>query len=321
MKCEVAQPKIVLYAYGELEDESTPELERHLSECTACQQELRGVQAMQDAMFLAPVLEPSPNLVARARVALDEALDTMPAHSLGSRIMGTWFGWVGTVRTAPALAALLVGVSFLGGGFMARYQDEHAPRPKTAVILSGASSGAVASVSGIVQTPDSDLVQVSYNRVVPETIQGTMDDPQIKQLLMLATQNRANNDVRANSVSLLADQCKTGNCGGDNSLDGTAVRKALMVSLRYDKSPAVRMKALEGLQPYVSNDSNVRDAVLETLMNDSNANVRSAAINLLQPVQADSSVRQVMHTVSTQDQNPYIRNASRTYLQQVSDIQ
>jgi hypothetical protein len=321
MKCEVAQPKIVFYAYGELEDEFTPELEQHLSTCDACQQELRGVQAMQDAMFLSPVLEPSPNLVARARVALDEALDAMPARSLSSRVVGTWFGWMGTVRSAPALAALLVGVSFLGGGFAARYQDEHAPRPKAAVILSSSQSGAVASVSGIVQTPDSDLVQVSYNRVVPETIQGTMDDPQIKKLLMLATQNRTDNDVRANSVSLLADQCKTGDCSGGSGLDGTAVRKALMVSLRYDKSPAVRMKALEGLQPYVSNDSNVRDAVLETLMRDSNSSVREAAINLLQPVQADSSVREVMHTVSTQDQNPYIRNASRTLLQQVSDVQ
>jgi hypothetical protein len=65
----------------------------------------------------------------------------------------------------------------------------------------------------------------------------------------------------------------------------------------------------------------VRDAVLDTLVHDNSANVRTAAINLLQPVQADSSVRQVMHTVSTQDQNPYIRNASRTLLQQVSAIQ
>jgi hypothetical protein len=321
MKCETAQSNIVFYAYGELADEMTPELERHVAECHACQQELRGVQAMQSAMYLSSVLEPSPNLVARARVALDEALDAMPARSFSNRIVGTWFGWVGTVRTAPALAALLVGVSFLGGGYAARYQDAHIPRPKTAMILSSAQSGAVSSVSGIVQTPDSDLVQVSYNRIVPETIQGTMDDPQIKQLLMLATQNHADNDVRANSVSMLAEQCKTGDCGGDSGLDGTAVRKALMVSLRYDKSPAVRMKALEGLQPYVSNDSNVRDAVLETLMNDANSNVREAAITLLQPVQADSSVREVMHTVSTQDQNPYIRNASRTYLQQVSDIQ
>ena len=319
MKCEAAQPNIVLYAYGELEDELVPDVERHLAGCEACQQELRGVQAMQQVMSLSPVLEPSPNLLTRARVALDEALDTMPAQSFGSRITAGLWGWMSTARSAPIFAALLVGVGFLSGGFVARYQTDHAPKPKTAVILSSSQSGAVASVSGIVQTPDSDLVQVNYNRIVPESIQGTMNDPQIKQLLMLATQNRADNDVRANSVSLLADQCKSGDCG--NGLDGTDVRKALMVSLRYDKSPAVRMKALEGLQPYVSNDMQVRDAVLETLVHDANANVRGAAINLLQPVQADSSVRQVMHTVSTQDQNPYIRTASRSMLQQVSDIQ
>ena len=319
MKCEVAQPKIVLYAYGELEDELTPALEQHLADCDGCRHELNGVQALQHAMSLAPVLEPSPNLVARARVALDEALDAMPARSLTSRIMAGWFHWMGTVRTAPVLTALLVGVSFLGGGVAARYQTAHTLRPKSPMILSSSLNGAVASVSGIVQTPDSDLVQVNYNRIVPESIQGTMNDPQIKQLLMLATQNRADNTVRADSVSLLADQCKSGECG--SALDGTDVRKALMVSLRYDKSPAVRMKALEGLQPYVSNDTQVRDAVLDTLVHDSSANVRTAAINLLQPVQADSSVRQVMHTVSTQDQNPYVRNASRTLLQQVSDIQ
>ncbi len=83
------------------------------------------------------------------------------------------------------MTALLVGASFFGGGMVVRYQDANAPKPKSPVILTGASSGAVASVSGIVQTPDSDLVQVNYNRIVPESIQGTMDDPQIKQLLML----------------------------------------------------------------------------------------------------------------------------------------
>jgi len=175
-------------------------------------------------------------------------------------------------------------------------------------------------VSGVVQTPDSDLVQVNYNRVVPESIQGTMDDPQIKQLLLLATQNRADIQVRASSVSLLADQCRTGNCGS-GGIEDNGVRKALMVSLRYDKSPAVRMKALDGLQPYVGNDRQVRDAILDALMHDTNSDVRSEAVGLLTPVQADSSVRAVMHTVSTQDQNPYIRNASRTLLEQVSEIQ
>jgi 2-phosphoglycerate kinase len=38
-------------------------------------------------------------------------------------------------------------------------------------------------------------------------------------------------------------------------------------------------------------------------------------------VQADSSVREVLRTVSTQDVNPYIRNASFQALQGAPDIQ
>jgi len=42
---------------------------------------------------------------------------------------------------------------------------------------------------------------------------------------------------------------------------------------------------------------------------------------MLQPVQADSSVRQVLRTVSTEDVNPAIRDASFQVLQGTSDIQ
>jgi hypothetical protein len=50
--------------------------------------------------------------------------------------------------------------------------------------------------------------------------------------------------------------------------------------------------------------------VLDALMHDKSADVRTQAISLLEPVQADSSVRQVLRTVSTQDVNPAIRTAS-----------
>ena len=39
------------------------------------------------------------------------------------------------------------------------------------------TEGAIANVTGIVQTPNSELVQVNYNRVVPETIEGSLDEP------------------------------------------------------------------------------------------------------------------------------------------------
>jgi hypothetical protein len=75
------------------------------------------------------------------------------------------------------------------------------------------------------------------------------------------------------------------------------------------------------LQPYVAEDQRVRDGVLEALMHDTNAGVRTQAISLLAPVESDSSVRQVMRTVSTTDVNPYIRTVSTQLLQGTADIQ
>ena len=323
MKCELAQEYIVLYVYGELPDETSHELEQHLASCEQCQHEFQVTQALQQAMSLASIAEPSPNLLAQSRIRLEEALDTMPARGPISRLRNLFNAWSGQVRTAPALSALLLFAGFTGGHLTGHYQVEHTPAPNTAMVLGNAASGSISSVSGIVQTPNSELVQVNYTRSVPESIQGSLDDPQIRQLLLLATQNHVNNGVREDSVALLAGECKAGHeCGGNSSeAGGGAVRSALMVSLRYDKSPAVREKALEGLQRYIAEDTHVRDAVLEALMHDPNANVRTAAINIIEPVQADSSVRQVLQTVSTQDQNPYIRDTSRQVLEQVSDIQ
>jgi len=56
-------------------------------------------------------------------------------------------------------------------------------------------------------------------------------------------------------------------------------------------------------------------------MHDSNADVRTRAISMLEPVEGDTSVRQVLHTVSTQDDNPYIRNASMQVLGNIDGIQ
>jgi hypothetical protein len=65
----------------------------------------------------------------------------------------------------------------------------------------------------------------------------------------------------------------------------------------------------------------VRDAVLEALMNDPEARIRSAAISMLEPVEADTSVRQVLSTVAASDENSHIRSASRVVLRRVSEIQ
>jgi len=312
MNCEQAQQNIILAQYGELDDDLQFPLEQHLSGCDDCRREWNALLALGEELALAPVVEPSPNLLAAARVRLDEALDEMPPRSAGQRFLGNAWRWIGFVQGAPALATLLLGVGFLGGNFMVRYQVAHEPKAPGVVILSTKDKSAIASVTGIVQTPNSEIVQVNYNRMVPESVQGSLDNPQIRELLMLGTKLATTNDVHAESVAMLADECKAGHdC--DTGIDGLVtggLRGTLLTSLHSDKSPAVRLKALEGLQPYVAQDERVRDAVLDSVQRDKSADVRAEAISLLLPVQADSSVRQVLQTVSAQDANPSIRTAS-----------
>jgi hypothetical protein len=267
-------------------------------------------------MALSPVQEPSANLLAQARLRLEEALEAMPRTSWLLRAQQSFFRGVSLLGRAPVAASALL-VLGLGSGGWAGYQSAlriHRPPAQLSAAIAG--PGTIANVSSITREPDTENVEVHFNRLVPETTQGSLDDPQIRELLLVGAQSQVNPGVAQNSLSLLAEEC----LAGHECSDGP-VRKALLVALRYDKSAGVRLRALNGLKPYVAEDMRVRDAVLEALMNDGDANVRSRAIELLQPVEADSSVREVLDTVATEDDNPHIRTASREVLAQSPEIQ
>jgi anti-sigma factor RsiW len=322
MNCEVAHERIVTAAYGELGDEQAHELERHLDGCPECVKEREQLLALKLLMDAHPVAEPEANLIARARMRLEEALDALPPwrwyERLGQRMMNGF----ASLQAAPVAACLLllagVGAGSLGEYKIAGNRAGHTmtaqaqPAPAAAV----AAPAEIASISSIVRQPNSHRVEVRYNQLVPQRLEGSLDDPAIRQLLMLASQNSASTGVRDDSVGLMAAECKAG-----HGCKAAGIRDALMVALRYDKNDGVRKKALEGLEPYVAEDMRVRDAVLEALMNDSDPRIRTAAINILEPVEGDTSVRQVLHSVANTDRNPYIRTVSRQVLDSVPEIQ
>jgi hypothetical protein len=329
MNCELAHERIVTSAYGELADDKVHELQRHLSECADCRKEQEQLQAMKVLADVLPVQEPGPNLVARSRLRLDEALDALPPLRWYERLMQRFLNSMASLQAAPLAAGLLlvagIGAGSLGGYEFAQGRAAHAAanapvvaanqtiQPTTAVLPNVTD---VASVSSIIRKPGTDVVEVIYNQLVPQHLEGSLDSPAIRQLLMLATENSSSAGVHDDSVGLLAAECRAG-----HSCQAAGIRDALMVALRYDKNERVREKALEGLQPYVSEDIRVRNAVLEALLNDSDPRIRTESINLLEPVEADTSVRQVLYSVSTSDDNPQIRNVSRQVLSRVPEIQ
>jgi hypothetical protein len=318
MNCDSARDSITLAAYGELPDEQAVGLEQHLMSCEECLAELETLRQLNQELALYPLVEPDPNLVAQSRMRLDEALDAIPQHGFLTRLRADAMAWLGHLKGAPALATLLLGVGFLSGNFTHRWQDARAPKTPPVVILSK-TGGGVSTISGISQLPN-DMVRVSYNRVVQEEAEGSLDDPQIRRLLMVGTSAADSSGVRVDSVALLANECRIGHeCKTED--DGTGIRAALLASLRMDRNPGVRAKALDGLQPYVAQDERVRDAVSQALLTDTSSMVRTKAFNVLKPVLSDTSVRQALQTVSTTDENPYIRTVSTEALRDSSSLQ
>lgn len=320
MKCEIAQQNMIFAGYGELHDEQIDGLEEHLAGCEVCRNEFEALRELQEVLALNPMVEPSPNFLAQSRMRLDDELDLIPAHGFLTHVRSLFFGSVANMQGSPALTVLLVGVGFFAGYFTLRYQISQQPVQNGPRHYTKETDATIANISGVIRTPDSEIVQVNYNKITPETMEGSLDDPEIRKLLMMGSTDGTPAAVKQMSVSALVDECKAGHrCGAEG--DGKGIRGALLFMLRYDKDPAVRLKALEGLKPYIAQDKHVRDAVLELLMHDTNASVRVAGVSVLPPVQADSSVRQVLRTVSTQDANPYIRTASFNALQSSGDIQ
>ena len=127
MNCEYAKANAVLYCYDELADDARFELEQHLQRCKPCTAEINGVRQLQAAMAQAPVLEPTPNLLAASRMRLQEALETAEQKS-------GWLGWftldlgrlVQSVKLAPAMAMAVFIVGF-GLGIGATYEIAHGP--------------------------------------------------------------------------------------------------------------------------------------------------------------------------------------------------
>jgi hypothetical protein len=296
MKCEWTKENVVLYMYDELPDDARFEFMHHIQHCEDCKRELEAAQGFKQDMSAMPAPEVSPNFLASNRMELQEALEhAQQNRSFWGMFIFDFAGWMQQIKLAPALTAVLLIVGFAGGS-LTTWRLAQGNQPDLPV--SSASAGGtqqdynIAAINSIDTDPGSNRVTIKYDTLRPQTLQGSTTDPHIQQLLLLAARNNRNSDVRLDSIDLLKTKAQ------DNE-----VRDALISALRYDRNPGVRLKALDGLKSYVKDDVHVRDAVLEALLHDTNPGVRSEAISLLDPVKADSSVREALEVLAQNDSN------------------
>jgi Putative zinc-finger len=308
MNCDWTKENVVLYIYGELADDGKFEFEQHVRHCLGCRRELDTALEFKDAMAALPVKDVSPSFLAANRMELQERLEhAEQSRNIFSSLVFDLTGWMNQVKLAPALTAVLLMIGFAGGVGTTYRMMDHNTAAKSgggpAITPITPETANIAGIDSITPDANSNQVSIRYNTLTPQTLSGSMDDPRVRQLLLLGAQNTRNPGVVLDSINAL-------NRGSaDNE-----VREALINSLRTDHNPGVRLECLDGLKGYVRDDVHVRDAVIEALVHDNNAGVRQRAISLLDDVKADSSVRAALTVLAERDPNKFIREESKRYL-------
>lgn len=341
--CEKWEPFIILLAGGEdLPTDLHSEWIQHAADCEACSRALAREREML-SLLGEYRSEPDGTLLTSCRAGLDDAIDREEEHgwlrrSFGLVFPASWLvsaNWLASASTWGAAALLLAGFStglLLGPRVLHRTLPVPAavPQPIAAAntVAGGPSSAPArtsdptsptslaaldrqtADVAAINVLPASDggapQVQLQLREQQPLTLQGTVDNDDVKDVLLniLKSGDRFCPDVRLDAIEALRSRT--------NDPD---VRSALCHAVHKDHNAAVRLKALEALNNAEPQDI-IQQTLLDALLDDQNEGVRVEAMNSLSNMvskgQLSSSDRMlsVLQDRMHNDPSAYIRMQS-----------
>jgi hypothetical protein len=329
MPCAEWEEALVLLAAGEeLPADVHAGWTTHVATCDSC-----ATAFAQEKEVLALISEqrsdPDATLLASCRASLEDALDREEERGWLRRVAefvlpSSW------LAPSPAWsAAVLIVIGFSTGLLLGPRVLHREPLVEGPSMANGANGGAASSssmsgvtgpssaltaldlhtadVAGINVLPTSDdgspQVELQLQAQRPVTVQGTVDNDNVKNLLLnvLGGGDRFSPDVRLDAVDLL----RTRN-------NDPQVREALCQAVRSDRNAAVRLKALEALNGAEPQDI-IQQTLVGALLDDQNPGVRVEAVNELRDmasrgqVSADPQLVSVLQDRMAKDPSAYIR--------------
>ena len=234
--CNIFKKWIWLAVYEELNEKQRVSLENHIQNCADCLLDFEEAKQTKDILDKKIVLKATTSLMEQNRSELHQRLllATQPIQK------SKWFLYVWhfvtldfspPLRFASVMAMMVVGI-FIGSLLFKGKVAEIALNNQQFSFLSDLN---VAGVESINYDPATHQVSMKLNTMKQVTIQGDMDNSEIKHLLAstLLTEERPN--IRLKTVGALSQT---------KSFDQQIINTLIEV-LEKDENPGIRLKAIK----------------------------------------------------------------------------
>jgi len=302
MNCQNLEENLPLLLYGELSSSELAACQEHLAECANCRAAREKLEQFHQILSQRPQVEVSAGLLAEARMSLDEALDN---QQHGWRAL--WSNGLPMLRFQPAsgfaLALTLILCGF-GVGWGLRPHADRLTSGATEINSAGVAGSdldnmRISGISRVDPDPKTGGVKITMDAERRVTLEGSLDDPKIQQVLVYAVKSYENPGIRRDTLDALRSHA-----------DNPNIRQALIYAMQRDSNAGVRLEAL-GAVANMTSSSDVHAALLDALEHDTNPGVRVAAVDALidrtEKEGYDEPTSQALAHLASTDSNPYVR--------------
>jgi hypothetical protein len=302
MNCMEIEENLALYLYEELPPDQRQAFETHLAGCADCRKKLEETRRLHAVLGGRPSPEPSPELLVLCRSALEEALDRELAGVSWKSLWAQWSSGLGSLSRLPIAAGLTLAVLGFSLGWTLRTRA-NGVRPSaneqslSSLGDSDMSNLRINNISQVTPSAKTGDVRITVNAERQMTLEGSLDDPRIRKVLIDAVTGYDNPGIRHDSMEVLRRHANNPN-----------VRTALLYAFQNDPNPGVRLDALQTVQG-MDWSPEVQQALLNSMGHERNQGVRVAAIDVLAD-HADLAALPALHKMAAEDTNRYVRMKS-----------
>lgn len=306
MNCDQANQNLELYLYGELPAAEREALEAHLTECAACRANVERGRRLHSLATAYALPAPAPEVLVLCRQRLEAALDR-EQYGWRRLFSDARAALSNPSRVAAALTVLVFGFG-LGWTLRPRVAARTAIPGRQVEASAAPDLGNIGAISQISEDPETNKVRITVNSERRVTLEGSLDDPRIRQILVDAVKTYSNPGIRLDTLDALRQKT-----------DNPSVEDALLYALERDPNAGVRLAALRSV-PSMTWDSKVQDALVKAIQTDANPGVRVEAVDDLvkHAVTArDRALLPVLQSFARSDSNNYVRVKALTAIHEL----